>query len=248
MLGNAHKLNVCISHVFDIGCKSLCKFFIRIEAFRIVVRVRMLHPGARMHLIDRERLLLRRILETFLHPCRIRPFKAVDIRYSGGCSRTFLHPVAVRVCFVKLSAVSGVDQVFVKVSFFDFRNKYLPYAHIGYLFHRIGSAVPSVEITDNGYASCVRCPYREPYSVPAVLIRQMGTHFFEYLVVCRLSEQVLVQLSKMTVFFYVCCPPCDLSRFRIFFRSIFSGTSSAGRGFFRSSFLHCCLCGSFLFL
>ena len=88
MLCNPHQLHMCIAHILHILGKLHRQFPVIEKAFLILLCRRMLHPGARMYLIDRHGILSLVKFLTILHPGGIFPFVIPDIRDSGCRSRS----------------------------------------------------------------------------------------------------------------------------------------------------------------
>ncbi len=195
MLGNADQLDMGISHVLDVLGDAFSKLTVVVEALRILLTVGMLHPGARVHLIDGKGGLVGREFLPVLHPGGIVPFVA-DIRDAGGRARTLLCPEAIGICLVQPSAILCDDQIFVQLSHVCSGDEGLIDADLRDLHHIVGGLIPAVEFADNIYGGSVRCPYGKPGTFHAIDPGRMCAHLLIDVIVGRMIKKILIQIGK----------------------------------------------------
>ena len=90
----------------------------------------------------------------------------------------------------------AADLEFVMSSFVHAGEENLPDARGNQLAHRVGSAVPVVEISDHAHALGRGCPYREMHARHLVDHLHMGAEFFVDVVVRAFVEKIDIHLAQ----------------------------------------------------
>ena len=135
--------------------------------------------GAEVQLVNRHRLFLDALDATFrllLLPCRIRPRKLSDVFHDGSIARTKLEAEGIRIDLQERLLVVTLDFILIEAARGEVRDKQLEHAGIAESLHHMATAVPEVEITDDGNTLCIRCPYGECDTIDAVDADRMCAH------------------------------------------------------------------------
>ena len=195
MFRNSHKLHMCVAHVLDIFHNPFGKLPVIIKSFRILLGIWMLHPAAGMHLVNGKSRHLGCELFPVFQPCRVSPLIG-DICNTGGCSGPFLRPESIGIGLVELSPVACDDEIFVHLPDLRTWNKYLKDTHVRNLLHGIGFLIPAVELSDHIDRHGIRRPDRKPGTGFSVHHGCVCAHFFIQFIMRRLSEKILVEITK----------------------------------------------------
>ena len=110
MLGNPHQFHMCIPHVLYILCQFMGEFTIIVKSIRILFCHRMLSPGTRMYFVNCHRDFIHILFPSGLQPSGICPLQTRDIRHPGSSSRTELCLIAIWICLIQLSSITGSNQ------------------------------------------------------------------------------------------------------------------------------------------
>ena len=65
--------------------------------------------------------------------------------------------------------------------------------------HRIQSAVPHIEVTNNRYTTSVWCPYRKVCTLNSIYSHWMCAHLVIHIVVLTFSKKICIKISKLTI-------------------------------------------------
>ena len=197
MLCDTHKLHMGVSHFFDILCKLRRQFSVGIETILILCCLRMLHPGTRMHLIDRHGTCVRIKVLAIFHPGIIFPFIVGDICNTRGCSGTHFSGIGIWICLVKLLTMCTCNVKFIQLSDLRSRYKCLINANGSNFFHGILLRIPFVEFTYNRNRLCIRCPHCKINPFFPVLRIWMCSQLPVNIIIRALTKQILVKLRKL---------------------------------------------------
>ena len=195
MFRNSHKLYMRVAHVLYVFHNPSGKFPVIIKSLRILLGIGMLHPAAGMHLVNGKSRCLGREFFPVFQPRRVSPFIG-NIRNTGSCSGPFLRPEGIRIGLVEFSPVAGNDEIFVHLPDLRAGNKYLKDTHVSDLLHGIGFLVPAVKLSDHIDRHGIRRPDRKPGTGLSVHHSCVRAHFFIQFIMRRLSEKILVQITK----------------------------------------------------
>ncbi|MEZ5364828.1 MAG: hypothetical protein R2748_21445 [Bryobacterales bacterium] len=199
VLGDRHQLHVGETHLLAVGREPRRQIHVSQPA-----ALWCAHPGAQVHLIDRDRRLTRIALLAVGHPFVVAPlvtFQAPNLRRRA---RTHFRREAVRIgLFSFESVVVGADEKLVDFALANVGDKRLPNAGIAAATHRVRVAVPAVEIADDGDRTGVRRPNGETHAGLAVELGQMRTELFVVAVMAALAEEVQVVIGQKRGFHWV---------------------------------------------
>ena len=184
MLHDWHQLDIIIIHHQQIIRKQACDIAIIVE----LSAIRWTLPGTKMHLIDCHWLFGGILIFPLLHPRGILPFIG-NIHDAGCICRTHLTAECIRITLHEYLSGLCFNLILVDLSNQLARNKQLVDTGIIQLPHRMSSAIPVVEITNDRHAVCVRCPYSKEHTFHAINGHWMRTHLLIDAVMFSLVEQ-----------------------------------------------------------
>ena len=141
-----------------------------------------------MHLIDCHWLLVRIFILPLFHPRGILPLIG-NIHDTGCICRTYLAAERIRIALHEYLSGLRLDLILVNFSNQISRNKQLINTGIIQLPHRMPSAIPVVEITNDRYTVCIRCPHSKKYTIHAIHSHRMCAHLLIDAVMFSLVEQ-----------------------------------------------------------
>ena len=149
-----------------------------------------------MALIDRKWFLVHILFGSGCQPLPIIPFKMVQIIYTGSCSRSQLCIICIRICFVELSSICKLYQIFVHLSFLYAFDKCSIDTTFTDSLHFVGSFIPAVEFTNHINILCIRRPYSEKSTLFSIVRAQMCSKFLIDLIMRSLSKYILICLGN----------------------------------------------------
>ena len=197
MLRDSHKLYMGVSHFFYIFRKLMGEFSVIIETVFVFFRDGMLLPGTGMYFIDSHgRDFFIKILAV-LDPYRIFPYIVCNIGNSRGGARSHLSFIGVGIRFIKLLSVHSDDEEFIEIADLRTGNKHFKHADRAGFGHGIGFLVPVIEVSDHGNRLCPGRPYGKIYALLPSLCGGMGSQLLIDIIMCALTEQILVKFRKL---------------------------------------------------
>ena len=201
MLCNAHQFYVRIPHILYILCQFMGEFTIIVKSIRILFCRRMLSPGTRMHFVNCHRDFIHILFLSGLQPSGICPLQTRDIRHPGSSSRTELCLIAIWICLIQLSSITGSNQELIKFSHTDSFYKDLIDTDLTDTGHLISFPFfPFIKITYYVYLGSMRCPYGKINTFFAFIGRQVRPQLFIYIIMCALPKEILIQFSNSHFF------------------------------------------------
>ncbi len=187
VLRDTHQLDMGKFHFLQILYDPVRKLSVGIEA---VTAVRMLHPGADVALIDRDRLLIGVLLAALVHPPAVCPVEIGDIRCFRCRAGTELCRVRKGICFINFCSVLCCNAVLIEHSGFDPGDEQCPDPAVIQLCHGTLFLIPVVKISNHMHRERIRGPYSKEEPFLSLLNRGMRTQFFIDVIMCSISEQI----------------------------------------------------------
>lgn len=194
MLCNTHQFHMGIFHFFKVFHNTVGKFTVIIKSVRSPVG--MLHKRSDMALINCHRLFIRIFLRPFFHPHRVRPFQSGKVGDHRRGTRSELRIICERIRLIKLSPVMRVDQKFIHISDFCFRNKRSINSDITQALHITSFFIPSVKASEYMHGCRMRGPYTKINACLPVLHTRMRTQLLVNIIVRTLSEHEHVRIGN----------------------------------------------------
>ena len=154
------------------------------------------HPRAQVHLVDRDRGVVRIAGRTRGHPVAVAPGVARQIPDPRRGAGAQLGGERVRVGLLHGSADSRRDLVLVERAAPDPRDERLPDPRLGSQPHRVRRRVPRVEVADDGNVAGVGRPDGEVHAVGAVLSREVRAELVVAAVVGAAGEEMEVVVGE----------------------------------------------------
>ena len=191
VLGNREQLNMRKAGFQHVGHQLIGQLPIGQPAPGTVMA-----PGARMHLIDRNRAPLPVEPVSALKPVSVAPGVLPPLGHHCGIGRPVLKGLPIRIGFGDVVAVSGCDGKLVKVSRLYSPNEYRPDTIIFVNRHGMTAAVPVVEVADHTHGLGVGCPNGKTGAFDSSLIPEVGTQNIIDMPVPAFGKQVQVELTQ----------------------------------------------------
>ena len=160
-------------------------------------RVAVALPRANMHLVDVERLRHVVVAGAALEPRGVVPLIAVEGPQHAGGTRRALGLKGIRIGFVELLALVGLDEIFIELALLGARNKAFPNSARMHGHQRVGLLIPIVEFTDNVDALNVGRPNAKAPAARALLRVGMRAHLFPAALPHTNAKQVDIVLGEL---------------------------------------------------
>ena len=196
MLHERHDLNVRIAHVAHVVHKLHRQVVVGVELAALrgegihgagvvavlvrfaLRRVTVALPRANMHLVDIKGLRHVVMAGAALEPCGVVPFVVVKGPQHARRSRRALGLKGVRIGFVELFALVGLDEILIELALLGVRNKAFPNSARMHGYQRVGLLVPVVKFANDVNALYVGRPNAKTPAARTVLRVGVRAHLF----------------------------------------------------------------------
>ncbi len=185
VLGDRHQLDVREAEVLDVRGQLLGQLPVGQAGT----------PGRQVHLVDGEGRLVHRPRAPLLLPRAVAPDVVRGVHDRGGGRRRLGAP-GHRVGAHRERAVGPGDLELVQRALADARQEQLPHPRAAQRAHRMGRAVPVVEVADHAHAPGVGRPDGEAGALDALVGHRVRAQRVPQLLVPALADQVQVQLAE----------------------------------------------------
>ena len=170
MLHHRQQLDMGVSHLDHIRHQLLRQLVI-IESLAVGIPP----PGAEMHFVNVDRLVVNRVLTAALLPRRILPVVSIQMVDLGRGGRAGLKMIGIRIRFQHSLAVRRLHTILVGIVFLQPADRCLPHA-VGAAGHGGGILLPIVEVAHHRYTGGVRRPHAKYI---CAIFQKMTTHLFK---------------------------------------------------------------------
>ena len=153
-------------------------------------------PGADVHFIDGQWLVMGLALRALFHPFGIVPgiIQRRGHHRTGGRRR--LAGARQRVGLERQQALLAEDLVLVDLPDAEAGNEQFPHARGVAQAHRMATPVPGIEVADHRHPPRIGRPDGEAHAVHLLVPRQLGAEHLAQLTMITLAEQVDVQIAQ----------------------------------------------------
>ena len=183
------------AHVDGIGDQPVAEFVPGEEAATIGAVAA--HPGPEVHLIGRHRLAVLCAIGAGLQVEVVAPGEMADTGDDGGGGGAQFRAEAEGVGLQRQQmAVAADDLVFIDHALADIGDEDLPQAGIDALAHLVATAVPGVEVADDGDAPGIGGPDGEMYAADVFMDGDMGAEPVVELAVGAFEQEVIIHRAK----------------------------------------------------
>ena len=169
------------------------------EVLGEAVVAELLTPRAEVHLVDAHRALVGVGRAAALHPVVVTP-RVVRLRDDGRLLRGDLGHARHRVALEADELVGSAHRELVVHPLLRAREEELPDAALGQGAHRVGAAVPVVEVADDVDGLGARCPEGEGHAPHVTqrtgVVPHVGAEHRPQLLVAPLVDEVTVHLAE----------------------------------------------------
>ena len=158
----------------------------------------LMFPRTKVDFVERYRRIEPLVFLALLHPLAVLPVMAGDVGHDAGRQRAQFECKAVRVGLLYgIGVKARVDGIFIERALPHARREALPDAQVVVsAVHRVGVAVPAVEISDDRDSQRVGRPDGEVDPGHAINLAQMRAHLFIDAVVFSLPKEIEVEIAK----------------------------------------------------
>ena len=160
-------------------------------------RVAVPLPRANMYLVDVERLRHVVMAGAALEPCCIVPLVAIEGPQHARRSRRALGLKGIRIGFVELFALVGLDEVFIELALLGARNKAFPDSARMHGHQRVGFLIPVVKFANDVDALYVGRPNAKAPAARALLRVGMRAHLFPAALPHTNAKQIDIVLGEL---------------------------------------------------
>ncbi len=180
-----------IAKLLQILHDAVSEFSVGVET---VPAVRMFHPRTDMALVDCQRLLIGVLFAALVHPARISPAEAGDIRGFGCGTGSEFRRIRKGIGLVDLAAVLGSNAVLIQLSRSDSGDEQRPDTAVIELLHGKFFFVPVIECTNHGDRFGIRCPDSKEKSFFSILFGRMSAKLPVNVIMRAVSEKIRICL------------------------------------------------------
>ena len=160
-------------------------------------RVAVALPRANMHLVDVERLRHVVVVGAALEPRGVVPLVAIEGPQHTGGTRRALGLKGIRIGFVELFALVGLDEVFIELALLGARNKAFPDSARMHGHQRVGFLIPVVKFANDVDALYVGRPNAKAPAARALLRVGMRAHLFPAALPHTNAKQIDIVLGEL---------------------------------------------------
>ena len=159
-------------------------------------RVAVALPRANMHLVDVERLRHVVMAGAALEPRGVVPLVAIEGPQHAGGTRRALGLKGIRIGFVELFALVGLDEIFIELALLGARNKAFPNSARMHGHQRVGLLIPVVKFANDMDALYVGRPNAKAPAARALLRVRMRAHLFPAALPHSNAKQIDIVLGE----------------------------------------------------
>ena len=141
-------------------------------------RVTVALPRANMHLVDVKRLRHVVVAGATLKPRGVVPLVAIEGPQHAGGTRRALGLKGIRIGFVELLALVGLDEIFIELALLGARNKAFPDSARMHGHQRVGLLIPVVKFANDMDAFYIGRPNAKTPAARTVLRVGVRAHLF----------------------------------------------------------------------
>ena len=160
-------------------------------------RVAVALPRANMHLVDVERLRHVVVGGAALEPRGVVPLVAIEGPQHAGGARRALGLKGIRIGFVELLALVGLDEIFIELALLGARNKAFPNSARMHGHQRVGFFIPVVKFANDMDAFYIGRPNAKTPAARTVLRVGMRAHLFPAALPHSNAKQVDIVLGEL---------------------------------------------------
>ena len=154
-----------------------------------------------MAFVDSHRLLVVILPVSVRHPCAVRPLELRDIIGLGRITGTHLGIIRKRIRLVQLLALRRTDQILIHLALAHSRQEQCVNTDGPNLRHHVQVFVPVIESTDHIDTGRIGSPHRKKHTLHAILHGRMRSQFLIDIIMCALSEYILVRFRDEYLIF-----------------------------------------------
>ena len=150
-----------------------------------------------MHLVDVERLRHVIVTGAALEPRGVVPLVAIEGPQHAGSTRRALGLKGIRIGFVELLALVGLDEIFIELALLGARNKAFPNSARMHGHQRVGFLIPVVKFTNDMDAFYIGRPNAKAPTTRTVLRVGVRAHLFPAALPRTDAKQIDIVLGEL---------------------------------------------------